>query len=259
MSSKYFIADCHIHGPEADGTFLSWVPLFNNYNEYLAYLVKNKISVAVQSVGCCTQDSDALLAANRHSIKLTETDQLKIIPGCILHPEFPDTNRKIIAEFMSAGYFWCGELCPYLADWNLEHDKFNDLCELLNDNNFILQLHGQDVESMLRIVDKSPSLPLVVSHLGGSRDRILQYIGFARNYPNVYLDICGSGHERLGMLEYAVNAGIEDQLLYGSDFPVNEPGTPIIRVINSLFPDEVKHKILGENMRQLLKKHGMII
>jgi predicted TIM-barrel fold metal-dependent hydrolase len=259
MYSEYFIADCHIHGPEIDGNFMSWVPLFNNYDEYISYLLKNNIQVAVQSVGCNIQDSNHLIVANDHCLELAGTSKLKIIPGCILHPEFPEANEEIVAKFKSAGYFWCGELCPYLADWSLENDKVKAMFALLSDNGFILQLHCQEVEAMARIVDSFPKLPLVVSHLGGSRDRILQNIGFARNYPTVYLDICGSGHERLGMLEYAVNAGIEDQLFYGSDFPINEPGTPIVRVINGLFSDQVKRKILGENLRSLMQKHGMVI
>ena len=53
--------------------------------------------------------------------------------------------------------------------------------------------------------------------------------------------------------------GLEDRILYGSDFSINEPGGPLIRVINSSLSKPVKHKILCDNLRRLMASRGVKI
>ena len=42
-------------------------------------------------------------------------------------------------------------------------------------------------------------------------------------HKNCYNDACGSGIERVGILERAVKDIGSDRVLYGSDFTINEP------------------------------------
>jgi predicted TIM-barrel fold metal-dependent hydrolase len=72
--------------------------------------------------------------------------------------------------------------------------------------------------------------------------------------PNFYLDTSGYGHDRVGVLEYAVNTIGPDRVLFGSDFSINDPSTVIARIKNSFLTTEQKQKIFSGNLQDLLKK-----
>jgi predicted TIM-barrel fold metal-dependent hydrolase len=71
---------------------------------------------------------------------------------------------------------------------------------------------------------------------------------------NFYLDTSGYGHDRMGILEYAVKIIGPGRILFGSDFSINDPGTVIARIKNSFLTTEQKQKILSGNLKALLKK-----
>ena len=77
----------------------------------------------------------------------------------------------------------------------------------------------------------------------------------ARN-PNCYIDTSGYGHDRMGMLEYAVKTVGPDRVLFGSDFSINDPSTVIARVQNSFLSEAEKRKVLSENLEALLARIG---
>jgi uncharacterized protein len=72
--------------------------------------------------------------------------------------------------------------------------------------------------------------------------------------PNFYLDTSGYGHDRVGVLEYAVKKIGPDRVLFGSDFSINDPSTVISRIKNSFLSAEQQRKIFSGNLEGLLKK-----
>ena len=75
--------------------------------------------------------------------------------------------------------------------------------------------------------------------------------------PNFYLDTSGYGHDRVGVLEYAVKTIGPDRVLFGSDFSINDPGTVIARIKNAFLTEEQKQKIFSGNLLELLKEKGI--
>ena len=63
-----------------------------------------------------------------------------------------------------------------------------------------------------------------------------------------------TGHDRVGMLEYAVDRIGPDRVLFGSDFSINDPSTVIARIEHSFLAEEQKKKVLSENLQALLKR-----
>jgi len=75
----------------------------------------------------------------------------------------------------------------------------------------------------------------------------------ARN-KNCYIDTSGYGHDRVGMLEYAVKTVGADRVLFGSDLSINDPRTVISRIERAFLTDAQRRQILSGNLESLLKK-----
>ena len=78
--------------------------------------------------------------------------------------------------------------------------------------------------------------------------------GYVAIIPFNQPDTSGYGHDRVGVLEYAVEKIGPDRILFGSDFSINDPGTVIARIRNAFITEEQKAKILSGNLELLLKK-----
>ena len=262
--ADWFIADCHVHGPARDGSL--WQPFHatGDYQDYLRYLRRCGVRVAVQNAKDAVQARSAavLRDANEHALTTAVEGtgrRLRIIPACITHPRFPRVSVAILRRFRQAGSCWAGEVCPYAAGYPADRKNLFAMAEVLEGEGFVFQMHQIGAELMDELAEGYPALTLVFSHLGQPAATIPARLEVARRRPNVYLDICGSGHERMGAIELGVEMGIANKFLYGSDFPINEPGGPIIRVLNARIPVAVKRKILGGNLRRLFADRGIRI
>ena len=255
------VLDCHLHGPAEDGSVFQWTPMLSNYRDYLDFLHTSGIHGGIQSsiTAVLAKTASQLAAGNRCALKLARpavSRPLQIMPACIVHPSFLAQARRDLKTFRKAGSCWVGEVCPYLSGWTAAHPRFKTMLRLLESENVVLQIHHQTDAIHRMIAETAPRLTLVISHLGGKAE-IEELLALAADYPNIILDICGSGYDRLGMLEKGVAMGLEDRILYGSDFPVNDPGAVRTRILNGWFTPAVKRKILGKNLQRLLATKGI--
>lgn len=129
------------------------------------------------------------------------------------------------------------------------------LVEQVQKLNMILALHTEG-EEMYYIAEKFPQATIAFAHFGDDNEYndIFKRIDTVSKNPNFYLDTSGYGHDRVGVLEYAVKAIGPDRILFGSDFTINDPGTVIARIRNSFLSEEEKRKIFSGNLEALLKK-----
>jgi predicted TIM-barrel fold metal-dependent hydrolase len=153
------------------------------------------------------------------------------------------------------GMVWMGELCNYLAGFEYSIPQFERLVEQAVKLRMILQLHTEGDE-MKYIMEKFPSATLVFAHFGDDKEyeHIFRRIDLVAAHTNCYLDTSGYGHDRVGVLEYAVAKIGPDRILFGSDFTVNDPSTVIARIDNAEITVEQKEKILWRNLEGLLAK-----
>ncbi len=106
-----------------------------------------------------------------------------------------------------------------------------------------------DVE---RAAKARPRLKLIMAHQGGgSAEMTDQYVKVMKDYPNLYMEICGSLYNRYSMEEIVELAG-EDRVIFGTDLINVEPRYDFARVVLSTLTDSVKKKILAENYLRLL-------
>jgi predicted TIM-barrel fold metal-dependent hydrolase len=109
---------------------------------------------------------------------------------------------------------------------------------------------------MRYLAERFPQATIVFPHLGPSRAEIFERISIVAKHPNMYLEISGSGVERVGILEKAVKEIGSERVLYGSDFTINEPSAVIARVKNAFLTAEERNNILFRNLEKLLKRAG---
>ncbi len=115
-----------------------------------------------------------------------------------------------------------------------------------------------DVE---RAVKQRPELKLIIAHQGGgSREATDAYVKLMKQYPNLYMEICGSLYNQYSMEEIVELAG-EDRVIFGSDQINLDPRFDFGRVVLSTLSDEIKKKILAQNFLKLLEgsKLGKIV
>jgi predicted TIM-barrel fold metal-dependent hydrolase len=104
-----------------------------------------------------------------------------------------------------------------------------------------------------RAVKARPKLKLVMAHQGGGNSTITDtYTDLMKNYPNLYMEICGSLYNQYSMEELVEKAG-EDRVIFGTDLINLDPRFDLGRVIFSTLSDSVKRKVLAENYLRLLE------
>ena len=119
------------------------------------------------------------------------------------------------------------------------------LCHIWDNNPNMLEVE--------RTVKTRPGLRLMMAHQGGgSAGRTLEYSALMQNYPNLFMEICGSLNNQYSMEEMVELAG-EDRVIYGSDLINLDPRFDFGRVVLSTLSEDVKKKILSENFLKIIE------
>jgi hypothetical protein len=150
---------------------------------------------------------------------------------------------------------WVGELCNYTVPYQYTVKEFKMLVGQVEKLNMVLAVHTE-LEEMENILQKFPEAIIVFPHFGDSHEynHIFKRIDLVAKNANCYVDTSGSGHDRVGMLEYAIKTVGPERVLFGSDSCINCPATVIARVENAFVTEDQKRKILSENLQALLKR-----
>src|SRR3984893_13723989 len=138
-----------------------------------------------------------------------------------------------------------------MAPFEYTIKEFEMLVQQTVKMNMVLDVHTELAE-MEYIIQKFPQATIVFPHFGDGHEfsHIFKRIDTVAQHTNCYLDTSGSGHDRVGMLEYAVKTIGSDRVLFGSDFSINDPSTVIARIENSFLTGGAKAKdICGQPAR----------
>ncbi|RST01831.1 metal-dependent hydrolase [Streptomyces sp. WAC07149] len=105
---------------------------------------------------------------------------------------------------------------------------------------------AQDVATLASLASRYPTVPLVVSQLGGLN--WMQAVELVRETPSMYLELSTAG------VVFAVRLAIEeipDRTLFGSDAPYGDPVLARALVERVTRPGEVRERVLGGTMAEL--------
>ena len=254
------VFDAHLHCPSESGNVWQWHPVTKTFEEFAKYLDRTGVQRGIiNSVRCQEAKTPAeFIAGNREVARYVEKYKGRFLGACVVNPLFIDESLREIEDcHKQLGFVWVGELCNYMAPFEYTIKEFEMLVEQVVKMNMVLDVHTE-LGEMEFIMQKFPQATIVFPHFGDDHefDHIFKRIDAVAKHPNTYLDTSGYGHDRVGMLEYAVKSIGEDRVLFGSDFSINCPATVLGRIENAFLTEEQKRKILASNLQALLKKVG---
>ncbi len=254
----YQVFDAHLHCPsDQSNQVWQWYPVTRTFEEFARYLDRTGVQRGIiNNVQCQLAKTPAdFIAGNREVARFVERYKGRFLGACVVNPLFIDEALKEIEDcHKQLGFVWVGELCNYTVPYKYTIKEFALLVEQVNKLNMVLDVHTE-LDEMEYIIKEFTRATIVFPHFGDSHEfnDIFKRIGAIAAHPNTYLDTSGYGHDRVGMLEYAVKTIGPDRVLFGSDFAINCPATVIARVKNAFITEEQKRKILSGNLLALLK------
>jgi len=249
-----------LHAPTDSGEVWQWYPVTRTFEEFDAYLTKTGVQRGIINSVRSQQSKTAkdFIQGNREVARRVEKSKGRFLGACVVNPLFIDEALREMEECrQQLGMRWVGELCNYTVPYEYTIKEFEQLVHQAEKLNMVLDVHTE-LGEMDYIIEKFPQATIVFPHFGDGRefDHIFKRIDAVAKHPNTYLDTSGYGHDRVGMLEYAVKTIGPDRVLFGSDFSINDPSTVIARIENAFITEDQRQKILSGNLEALLRKVG---
>ncbi len=195
---------------------------------------------------------------NEKALKLQELYGDFYTPGFHIHPAFVRESLDEIERMHQKGIRLIGELVPYMHGWaeaglDYASGELHEILNLAGEYNMVVSYHTmtEQQEQMDRMIAENPRVTFVAAHPGQKADYCKQ-LERLKKYENVYLDISGTGLFRYGMLAAGIKAVGSERILFGTDYPITNPGMYVQAVLYEHISDSDRDKIFYENAQRLL-------
>ena len=189
---------------------------------------------------------------NREAIELAEKLKGFYIPGIHVHPAFIKESCDEIEYAHSKGVKLIGELVPYMHGWSdYSCKEFSEILDVAESFGMVVSFHTMDLAQIEAMVAAHPNVTFVAAH-PGEKVNYVKHIDIMQKYENAYLDLSGTGMFRYGMLKYGVEKVGADRIIFGTDYPICNPGMYINAVEFEHISEEAKEKIFHLNAERLL-------
>lgn len=130
-----------------------------------------------------------------------------------------------------------------------------------NEMGSFVKLHQTEIgdaflDQIADVAGRYPNMNYLLAHSGWTWDVARSRVNLARERPNVYLDVTFTSVLH-GVIEYFVDEGLSDKVLFCSDAPMRDAIPQLGWVVYSRISEEDKEKILGGNMLRVLEHAGV--
>lgn len=249
------IIDAHLH------PFLTADCRINKYqavktpDDFVAHLRQNGITQ------CCGSVVRAVSGDDFGPVRTLNDDALEFrrrypgfyIPGIHVHGRFPDESCRELERCHREGINLIGELVPYFMGYDAyAGPAMQPVWDLASELGYVVSIHPSTLEDMDTLLTDFPRLTVIIAH-PGEYDAYMAKLDLLRRHPNAYLDICGTGLFRYGMLKYGVDQVGAGRFLFGTDFPVCSVGMQVGGVLSEDLAPAERQAIFADNAKRLLQ------
>lgn len=176
-------------------------------------------------------------------------------PGIHVHPGYVQESCEEIAKYAAQGIRLIGELVPYMHCW---HDysgrSFSEIMDIAEAYHMLVNYHTmpEEQDEMEKMVAMHPRVIFIAAH-PGEREFYEKHLERMKKYPNLYLDISGTGLFRYGMLSYGVHKVGAERFLFGTDYPICNPRMYVQAVLQENLSQSEQELIFYKNAERLLE------
>lgn len=175
------------------------------------------------------------------------------------NPRLHKPLMEQIEQYKTHPQFMGVKIHPREDGVSLDTEIYDPLFAYAEEQGILILCHTWDTESpnrpasFFRILQKYPKLKLLLGHMGGTYDGCLDSLRLAREYENVYCDINGSLYSQI-WIEELVKMAPEHKFIFSTDQTFNDPRSMLGRVLLSKLSDDLKRKILCDNIERAVGK-----
>ncbi|MCI9360940.1 MAG: amidohydrolase [Hungatella sp.] len=195
---------------------------------------------------------------NDSALRLKERFGSFYIPGFHIHPAFVRESLETIEFMHQNGYRLIGELVPYMHGWQ-EYGmgygckELSEILKLAGEYHMIVSYHTmpEQQDQMEAMIAANPMVTFVAAH-PGEREGYLLHLERMKKYDNAYLDLSGTGMFRYGMLRFGILQAGAGRLLFGTDYPITNPGMYVEAVRFEHIREEERELIFHKNAERIL-------
>lgn len=190
------------------------------------------------------RESEIVLAWRRHFGE-------RYYPGVNIHPDFPEESIAEVTRFHALGFRWVGEIAAYVQGYSLyATPELFRILEVVRDLGMTLNVHPSNLEDMDRLLAAFPTLNVVMAHPGKYGGCGAMY-ALCEKHRNAFLDLSGGGLPRWHMLRWGIDRLGAGRILFGTDYPVINPGMYLAGVLSEPLTDAERKAVLHDNFHAL--------
>ncbi|MDQ1328663.1 MAG: Amidohydro-rel protein [Candidatus Poribacteria bacterium] len=252
----YQIIDCHFHPAVDEETDTNWFYPSGNMQHQIDTLRRAGISRACGApVKAFTPISfDQIRLLNDKALSLRDDFPDFYIPGIQIHPHFPHESCKEIERCCEGeGVRWVGELVGYMMGYGVEFatNAALEIMDAIKEHKAVVNIHCHDLDVIDKLSESVPDLNIVLAHPGDGKQVFLDRLEKIAKHPNLYLDTSGSGIDRYQILRKVIDVAGRRKLLFGTDYPINNPSVYVHGVLLEPLSEEEYAAIFRDNFLRL--------
>lgn len=254
--TEYKIIDCHWHPAADEETDCNWFGSSGTLQEQMDALKRVGISRACGApVRSLPRPSfDRIRELNELAFRVRDQLPDFYVPAIQVHPRFPEEScREIERCCGSEGVRWIGELVGYMMGYGDDYAGGGalEIMRAAEEYRVPVNLHCSDLGVLRKLCRAVPDLPVVLAHPTQEKATLGGRLECVKAHDNLYLDIAGSGIARLGMLRQAIDTVGRDKILFGTDYPINNPAIYVHGVLFEDLTDAERRAVFSGNFERL--------